>query len=89
MGLISEILLLPLAPVRGTVWLAERLQEQAERELYDEKRIYEELIELEALRESGELDEQEATHAEDLLLERLTATRGLGNEMDHGRVEQP
>jgi len=30
-GLITGLLTLPLAPVRGTVWLAERIQEQAER----------------------------------------------------------
>jgi hypothetical protein len=84
MGLISEILLIPLAPVRGTVWLAEKLQEQAERELYDEKRIHEELLELEALRESGELDEEEATRAENVLLDRLVAARRWGDEMSHG-----
>ena len=39
MGLIIGLLDLPLAPVRGTVWLAERIQEQAERELYDESAI--------------------------------------------------
>jgi hypothetical protein len=88
MGLISEILLLPLAPVRGTVWLAERLQEQAQRELYDEKRIHEELLELEALRASGELSEEEASRAEDLLFERLIAARDLEDEKSHGRVEE-
>ena len=30
MGLIMGLLTLPLAPVRGTVWIAERLEEQAE-----------------------------------------------------------
>jgi Gas vesicle protein G len=83
MGLISEILLLPLAPIRGTVWLAEKLQEQAEGELYDEKRIYEQLSELEALRESGELSDEEASRAEDLLLERLIAARAVEDEK-HG-----
>jgi hypothetical protein len=29
MGLIIGLLTLPLAPVRGTIWLAERIQEQA------------------------------------------------------------
>ena len=37
MGLITGLLTLPLAPVRGTAWIAERLLEQAERELYDER----------------------------------------------------
>ena len=30
MGLIMGLLTLPLAPVRGTVWIAERLEEQAQ-----------------------------------------------------------
>ena len=39
MGLITGLLTLPLAPVRGTVWIAEQIQEQAEGELYDEGAI--------------------------------------------------
>ena len=35
MGLLTGLLTLPLAPVRGTVWIAERLLEEAERELSD------------------------------------------------------
>ena len=34
MGLITGLLTLPLAPVRATGWIAERLLEQAEGELY-------------------------------------------------------
>jgi hypothetical protein len=75
MGLISGLLTLPLAPVRGTVWLAERIQEVAEEELYDDSSIRAELLELEALRESGEFDEQELAEAEDALIERLVALR--------------
>jgi Gas vesicle protein G len=75
MGLISGLLTLPLAPVRGTVWLAERIQEVAEEELYDDSSIRAELLELEALRESGEFDEQELADAEDALIERLVALR--------------
>ena len=50
MGLITGLLTLPLAPVRGTVWLAERIQEQATSELFDESAITASLLELEALR---------------------------------------
>ena len=39
MGLITGLITLPLAPVRGTAWLAERLLEQAEAEYYSEERI--------------------------------------------------
>ena len=35
MGLITGLLTLPLAPVRGVVWLAEQIQEHAEAQYYD------------------------------------------------------
>ena len=35
MGLITGILTLPLAPVRGVIWVAEKLMDAAERELHD------------------------------------------------------
>jgi hypothetical protein len=88
MGLITGLLTLPLAPVRGTVWLAERIQEQGERELYDEDAIRAQLMEIEAAREAGEIGEEEATLAEDALLERLIAARALGGEGTHGGIDE-
>ena len=76
MGLITGLLTLPLAPVRGTVWIAERILEQAEAELDDEGAIVAQLMEIDAAREAGEISEQEAAEAEDILLERLIAIRG-------------
>jgi hypothetical protein len=87
MGLITGLLTLPLAPVRGTVWLAERIQEQAEAELYDESAIRDALLELEAARQAGTFDEQELAAAEDALIERLIAGRGLAGEESYGTVE--
>ena len=87
MGLITGLLTLPLAPVRGTVWLAERIQEQAEAELYDESAITASLQELDALRQTGELDETEIAQAEDALIERLMAIRGYLPEEDDGQRE--
>jgi hypothetical protein len=75
MGLISGLLTLPLSPLRGTVWLAERLQEQAEAELFDASAIREHLLELDELRATGQLDEAELTAAEDALVERLMTIR--------------
>ena len=86
MGLITGLLTLPLAPVRGTVWLAERIKEQAEAELYDEDVIRAQLMEIDAAREAGEIDEEEATQAEDQLLERLIAARELGADRTHGGI---
>ena len=84
MGLITGLLTLPLAPVRATVWLAERIQEQAENELYDESAIRAGLLELEQARAAGELDEAEIAEAEDVLLERLMAIRGFEAKESHG-----
>ena len=86
MGLIGGLLTLPLAPVRGTVWIAERLQEQAERELYDESAIRAGLVELEEARAAGEYDERELDEAEDALITRLMEIRGFMGEEEHGRI---
>jgi len=77
-GLIMGLLMLPLAPVRGTVWLAERIQEQAEREYYDESAILAGLQELDEARAAGDFDEGELDDAEDALIERLLEIRRLG-----------
>ena len=75
MGLITGILGLPLAPVRGTIWIAEQIQEQAEEILYDPRRIQDELAEVDRARESGALTEEEAARLEDELIERLMIAR--------------
>jgi hypothetical protein len=75
MGLITGLLTFPLAPIRGTVWIAERIQEQAEAELNDEGVIRAQLMEIHAAREAGEIDEDTAAEAEDILVERLIAAR--------------
>jgi hypothetical protein len=84
MGLITGLLTLPLAPVRGTVWLAEKIQEQAESELYDEGAIQEQLMQLEATHAAGELTDEELRAAEDDLLERLMAARARAEEEPYG-----
>ena len=78
MGLITGLITLPLAPVRATAWLGERLLEQAEAEYYSEERIRDMLVEVDAARAAGELDPAEATRIEDELLERLLIGRELG-----------
>ena len=75
MGLFKELALLPLAPVRGTAWIAEQLAEEAERELYDENRIKRELLQLELDEEEGRISEREREQKEGELLERLQIAR--------------
>ena len=53
MGLITGLLTLPLAPVRGTAWLARIIQAEAESQELDEGAILAGLEELHAAREAG------------------------------------
>jgi len=71
MGLISGILGLPLAPLRGTVAVAEQVLRQAEETYYDPATIRAQLEEVDRRRQSGELSDDEATAWEDELVERL------------------
>lgn len=75
MGLFSGILGLPLAPLRGTVWVAEQVRQQAEDEFYDPARIRAQLEDVELARRAGELDDDQATEIEDELVERLLVGR--------------
>lgn len=75
MGLITGILGLPFAPVRGTIWIAEQVKEQAEEVLYDPQRIQDELAEVDQARESGALTDEEAAELEEELIERLMIAR--------------
>jgi hypothetical protein len=76
MGLLTGLLTLPLAPLRGTVWIAERLLEEAERELNDPELIEQQLNEAEAAYERGELSEEEFAQREAGLMARLTGQGG-------------
>jgi len=70
MFLIDSIL---LAPVKGVVWLGEKLNEVAEKELNDDGLIKQELMELQLRFELDEISEQEYNEKEKELLDRLDA----------------
>ena len=75
MGLICGLLGLPLAPLRGTIAVAEQIQRQAEEEFYDPVTIRKQLEEVDRQRAAGELSDEEATIWEDELVERLMVAR--------------
>lgn len=76
MGLISEVLLLPFAPVRGSGWVIQQVVREAERIYYDPAAIQAQLARLEEQLEAGEISEEEFDRLEDDLLDRLeTASR--------------
>jgi len=75
-GLVTGLLGLPLAPVRGVMWLAEQILDQAEEQYYDPARIRAQLEQVDEARRSGELSEEECVEIENELLQRLMHRRG-------------
>ena len=80
MGLVTGLLTLPMAPVRGTVWLADKVLEQAEREYYDPGTIRRQLEEVDELRSSGTISDEDAEEIEDELVARLRESRRRARE---------
>ena len=75
--MLTGLLTLPLAPVRGTVWIAEQLLNEAERELSDPALIEEQLDAVEAAYERGDLSEEEYLAIEEELVTRLIGQRNM------------
>lgn len=69
MGLIKELVLLPVAPLRFTVWVSEKVAEEADREQYSTGAGVQKLEAIEEAREKGELDEEQAAELEGKILE--------------------
>jgi hypothetical protein len=75
MGLIGNLLLLPLAPVRGVVWVAELVAEEADRQRAEEASPARALEQLAAATASGEISPEEAEALEAEIIERMLAAR--------------
>lgn len=76
MGFLTDLLTFPvLGPIKSVVWVAEKVAEQAEKELYDEDAVRGQLMELELRYDLGEIGEEEYLEAEETLLERLRVIR--------------
>lgn len=75
MGLFTGLLTLPLAPVRGALWVVEQAAAEAEHRLYDEERIRAELMALELEGEDGLIDPAEQQDRERELFARLSEAR--------------
>ncbi len=76
MKLLFDILAFPLmGPVKGISWIAEKIYEQADKELYSEDDIQSKLLELELRFDIGEIDEKEYIDLEEILLKRLRIAR--------------
>jgi Gas vesicle protein G len=79
-GLFGALISLPLAPVRGVAWIADKVREEAERQYYDPDTIRRQLEEVAEARESGEIDDDEADALEEALVARLIEARRRNRE---------
>jgi hypothetical protein len=70
-GLITGLLTLPLAPVRGVAWVSEILAEEALRQQAELQSPQRALADLEAARAAGELSEEEFAELEAGLIEAI------------------
>jgi hypothetical protein len=76
MGFLTDLLTFPvLGPIKGVIWIAEKVNEQVEKELFDEDAVRGQLMELELHLDLGEISEEEYLEAEETLLERLRVIR--------------
>jgi gas vesicle protein GvpG len=80
MGLFAGLLGLPLAPVRGVIWLAEQLEAEAARQQTDPGAVRRQLEDLDEARQSGEISAEECAQLQEELVWQLLAARGGGWE---------
>lgn len=69
-----------LLPVKGVVWIGEKLQETAEKEITDESKVHGELLELQMRFEMDEITEEEYEKREAKLMQKLEAIRKYKEE---------
>jgi Gas vesicle protein G len=68
-GLIRELVLLPVAPLRFTVWVADQVADEADRQQYSTGAGVQQIDEVEQARERGELSEEEADERQGEIIE--------------------
>lgn len=71
MGLIKELALLPVAPLRFTTWVVEQVHEQTQQREAGPGAVAQRLDAIERQRERGELDPQEAARRQGELIEQV------------------
>jgi len=76
MSIILNTLLAPLiGPMKGLLWVAEQIKDQADAEIYDDSKILVELSELELRLDLGQIELENFEAQEDVLLQRLQKVR--------------
>ena len=83
MGLLKLLTLPVTGPIAGARWAMETVVAEAEAEYYNETAIRREMLDLEALQQSGRIDDATFERASDALLARLLEAREY-HQKSHG-----
>ena len=76
MGFLTNLLTFPvMGPIKGVMWIAEKVAEEADKKLYDEDTVRGQLMEMELRLDLEEISEEEYMEAEEVLLGRLRVIR--------------
>ncbi|PTR32365.1 gas vesicle protein GvpG [Rhodococcus sp. OK519] len=87
MGLFSAIAGLPLAPVRGVVWIGEVVRRQVEEELSSPAAVRRDLEAVDDARRSGQISDEEAACEESTILGRVARVDDI-DATDGGNGEE-
>lgn len=68
MGLIRELVLAPAAPLRLTLWVTEKVADEADRQQNSQGAVLSRLQAIEAAAKRGEISEREAREQEDQII---------------------
>jgi hypothetical protein len=86
--LIKELALLPVAPLRFTVWVADKVNEEVERQEFSTGAAVAKLEQIQQARERGEIDEERAAQLEAEIIEQQMTTPAApeqeGDGDEHG-----
>jgi hypothetical protein len=74
MGVIKQLSLLPVAPLRFTVWVAEKVAEEADQQHNSPQAHMRQLREIDNARASGELDDEQAAELEAQVIARASGS---------------
>jgi hypothetical protein len=85
MGLLSSLVLLPLAPVRGVIWLGEVIQEQVDQQWRSPAAVRRDIEDIEEAAAAGEISEDERDRALREVLSRIRRPAGGSPSSGEGR----
>lgn len=86
MSIITQVVLLPLAPLRFTVWVIDQVAQDADQRLNSPQAKMQRLREIEEARERGELHEEHAADLEAQIIDEAAAPSTIEKEgAENGR----